>query len=150
MNQTENYQLSLWDPEDRIQRTDFNADNAKIEAALAELDAASEEHTSAIAKLGNCRLYTTSYEGTGTNGASGQSSLTFPSAPYLMIISHSGQMIFCLPRVGFGFTITGTSLSPLTVIYLGNTINWHSTAVGTQMNMRGTTYQVFALLDAAE
>lgn len=35
MNQTENYQLSLWDPEDRIQRTDFNADNAKIEAALA-------------------------------------------------------------------------------------------------------------------
>ena len=34
MNQTSNYQLSQWDPEDRILRTDFNSDNAKIDAAL--------------------------------------------------------------------------------------------------------------------
>ena len=34
LNQTNNYQLCQWDPEDFIFRTDFNADNAKIDAAL--------------------------------------------------------------------------------------------------------------------
>ena len=31
MQQTENYALNQWDPEDRILRTNFNADNAKID-----------------------------------------------------------------------------------------------------------------------
>ena len=35
MNQTTNYQLSQWEPTDRILMSDFNADNAKIDAALA-------------------------------------------------------------------------------------------------------------------
>ena len=35
MTKTENYQLNQWDPEDRVTHTDFNADNAKIDAALA-------------------------------------------------------------------------------------------------------------------
>ena len=34
-NQTTNYQLNQWQPTDPVQRTDFNADNAKIDAALA-------------------------------------------------------------------------------------------------------------------
>ena len=34
MNATTNYQLNQWDASDRVLRTDFNADNAKIEAAL--------------------------------------------------------------------------------------------------------------------
>ena len=34
MNQTTNYQLSQWEPTDRILMSDFNADNAKIDAAL--------------------------------------------------------------------------------------------------------------------
>ena len=34
MGQTANYQLNLWDKTDRIQMEDFNADNAKIDAAL--------------------------------------------------------------------------------------------------------------------
>ena len=37
MNATTNYQLSQWDASDRVLRTDFNADNAKIEAALSGL-----------------------------------------------------------------------------------------------------------------
>ena len=40
MNQTNNYQLCQWDGEDRILRTDFNADNAKIDAAIADNAAA--------------------------------------------------------------------------------------------------------------
>ena len=33
-NHTENYQLSQWERSDRILMEDFNADNAKIDAAL--------------------------------------------------------------------------------------------------------------------
>lgn len=33
-NKTEHYQLNQWDPEDDFLRTDFNEDNAKIDAAL--------------------------------------------------------------------------------------------------------------------
>ena len=36
MTQTTNYHLNLWDPSDRILREDFNGDNAKLDAALAE------------------------------------------------------------------------------------------------------------------
>ena len=38
-NQTTNYQLNQWEATDQILRTDFNADNAKVDAALAGLDA---------------------------------------------------------------------------------------------------------------
>ena len=34
-NQTTNYQLNQWEATDQVLRTDFNADNAKIDAALA-------------------------------------------------------------------------------------------------------------------
>ena len=48
-NYTTNYQLNQWEPTDQVQRTDFNADNAKIEAALVALSAAS-------AGYGNCQI----------------------------------------------------------------------------------------------
>ena len=34
-NYTEHYQLNQWEPEDKVLRTDFNADNLKIDGALA-------------------------------------------------------------------------------------------------------------------
>ena len=34
-NQTTNYQLNQWEATDQVLRTDFNADNAKVDAALA-------------------------------------------------------------------------------------------------------------------
>ena len=36
-NQTTNYQLNQWEPTDAVQRVDFNADNAKLDAALKSL-----------------------------------------------------------------------------------------------------------------
>ena len=39
MEHTSNYNLSQWAGEDRILREDFNADNAKIDAALELLSA---------------------------------------------------------------------------------------------------------------
>ena len=46
MNQTSNYQLSQWEPSDRILRTDFNSDHEKIDAALkTNADAIAAETT---------------------------------------------------------------------------------------------------------
>ena len=39
-NQTTNYQLNQWETTDQVLRTDFNADNAKIDAPLAEVSIA--------------------------------------------------------------------------------------------------------------
>ena len=36
-NQTTNYQLNQWEPTDAVQRVEFNADNAKLDAALNAL-----------------------------------------------------------------------------------------------------------------
>lgn len=49
-NQTTNYDLNQWLSTDQVLRTDFNADNAKIDAALAALS----------------QLVTGTYEGDGT------------------------------------------------------------------------------------
>ena len=37
MNRTNNYNLCQWEADDKIQRVDFNGDNAKIDGALAGL-----------------------------------------------------------------------------------------------------------------
>ena len=87
MNQTEHFQLSQWDAEDRIQRTDFNADNAKLEEALAD-------HAAALAGCGNCRIYTASYVGTGAYGAENPNRLTFPWNPSMvLIIAATGRVL---------------------------------------------------------
>ena len=39
MRKTANYQLNQWDPGDRILREEFNADNARIDAAIAAVKA---------------------------------------------------------------------------------------------------------------
>ncbi len=49
-NHTPNYNLSQWEPSDPVQRTDFNTDNAKLDAALAAL-AAEKADASALAPL---------------------------------------------------------------------------------------------------
>ena len=51
MQQTTNYQLSQWDPEDRILRTDFNSDNEKIDTALKSQASTLSSHTSSISAL---------------------------------------------------------------------------------------------------
>ena len=48
MNQTARYKLNQWDPTDRILREDFNADNAKLEAALAGLNTSQKTHANQL------------------------------------------------------------------------------------------------------
>ena len=77
-NYTSSYQLCQWEASDKVLRTDFNGDNAKIDAALAahdgELDAltaalAGKADSSALTALaeGQLRIITGSYTGTGVS-----------------------------------------------------------------------------------
>ncbi len=84
-NQTTNYQLNQWEPTDAVQRVDFNADNAKIDAALAE-------HEAALAVRGNCQVYLYPYIGTGE---SGPVTFTFPHTPIFFTIQSNNETWVC-------------------------------------------------------
>lgn len=63
MQKTENYQLNQWDKTDRIQMEDFNADNAKIDAAIKEAkDAAA---VAAALATSTSKLHFGTYTGNG-------------------------------------------------------------------------------------
>ena len=169
-NQTTNYQLNQWEPTDQVLRTDFNADNAKLDAALADLtedvsekasqtalDALSSTvagHTAAIAQCGNCTLWTTSYAGTGQYGEDHPSSLTFPKMPLLVILGGSnGHLMFFLAGQA---AVSGIELdfnepcfwTPVT--WSGTTVSWYSDTAMKQMNHSNYTYYALALLNAEE
>ena len=70
-NHTENYGLCQWEATDQVLREEFNQDNAKVDTALEALDNLVTQHgeqlsaqEAAIAKLGNCTIYYTTYTGT--------------------------------------------------------------------------------------
>ncbi len=52
-NHTPNYQLSQWEPSDQFRRTDFNEDNAKIDAALSALTGRVSSAESSLAGKAN-------------------------------------------------------------------------------------------------
>jgi len=52
-NFTSNYNLNQWEPDDRVLRTDFNADNTKIDAALSELKQKADMSLYYIGQIGS-------------------------------------------------------------------------------------------------
>ena len=144
MTQTPNFQLNQWSPEDYVRRTDFNADNAKIDAALAA--------------AGNCRIVTGSYTGTGKYGYTNKNSLTLPFSPVLLLISGGNNGFAVIPMGGEnGAAYFGTTKATWKVARDGNTISWHmsdgnhsdgstwSDSAEGQMNTSNTTYYYTAL-----
>ena len=73
-NKTDNYALNQWVGTDPVLMEDFNADNAKIDAALAAL------------KAGELKMAVGSYKGSGSHGTANPNSLSFDFAPSLVII----------------------------------------------------------------
>ena len=51
MNRTSNYNLCQWERQDKVQMEDFNADNAKIDAALAAVRDRVNSLTAAVHKV---------------------------------------------------------------------------------------------------
>lgn len=173
-NQTENYELNQWLATDQVLRTDFNADNAKLDAALADLaedvsekasqtalDALSSTvagHTAALALTGNIQLHITTYVGTGTDGSDTPNMLTFQSAPFLVVITGGeenswgviAQKTGIMLRGGHLFTpqVSGGTSCPTTWAADGKSVTWfapNSGAAG-QFNYSETTYTVYTFL----
>ena len=92
MNRTNNYNLCQWEETDRVQRTDFNEDNAKIDAAVKAVDrrvdgleASKADKTALAAVEGKIsRIVTGTYAGTG--GSSGVRRISLPGRPKLVLI----------------------------------------------------------------
>jgi hypothetical protein len=167
MTKTENLQLPQWEATDYVQRSDFNeafasldegystamaaaaqvtaslgnkADVATVEAAVEALAA---QHSSDVAKLGNCRIVTGSYTGTGECGKSHPVTLTF-DAPLLLLILNS--TIFSKTTGGMI-----NSSANLSLTWAENSISWfNSTNENTMFNTSGTTYNYLALLAQSE
>ncbi len=164
MNKTSNYQLNQWELHDRVMMQDFNADNAKIDAALkAEVDAraaADAAETSArkttdaaiqaeLAKRGNCKIWTTGYTGDGTHGAEHANKITFPGSPIVVWIFDQDSRVMCIGPYK-GSCLNYMSGGTCNVDWKGNTVSWYL-ATGTsysQMNGPNMAYYVVALLRA--
>ena len=92
MKRTTNYNLCQWEETDRVRRTDFNEDNAKIDAAVKAVDGrvdgleASKADKTALAAVEGkiSRIVTGTYAGTG--GSSGVRRISLPGRPKLVLI----------------------------------------------------------------
>ena len=172
-NYTSNYQLCQWKETDKVLRTEFNADNAKIDAAIAAVDSRVSsvsggkasisalnsvkstvdslvqtvaEHTSELAKKGNCQLYATSYTGDGGYGSSSWNSLTFPHKPFAVVVAQGTGALLLFQGVQGGAKAGGSD--GVIAQWSGNTVKWyHHLSAQAQMNERTYTYLVFALLE---
>ncbi|MCI9156001.1 MAG: hypothetical protein HFF44_03545 [Lawsonibacter sp.] len=158
-NQTPNYQLSQWEKSDKVLMDDFNADNAKIDAAIkAEADARSAQVSvlnAALNKCGNCQIWTTSYAGNDLYGASNPCTLTFPGKPLVVFIGECGAGynntgIFACILQGQTTTFAQSHfIAGLTLTWGENSLSWsnHESAVS-QLNSASRTYTVVALMEA--
>ena len=158
-NFTANYNLSQWERSDQVKMEDFNADNAKIDGALAgkaeqsALNALSQTvsgHTATLNKKGNCQIYFSTYTGTGSYGQSGPTSYTFPGKPlFVMVGTLSNElMIMFFQGVKLGAYFRNADQYGVPVSWSGNTISWYAGSDFQQLNMKGVHYNIMALIAA--
>ena len=173
-NHTPNYSLCQWEAEDKVLRTEFNADNAKIDAAIKAVDrrvdgkasttsvsslkstvdslsqTVTQQATTLVGK-GNCQIYATSYTGRGTYGESSPCSVRFPKKPMVVFITGpSGiQGIFSYGEPVHNVGRFGVGGNYINLTWSGNNLSWYATtnAEG-QMNSSGKKYSIIGLLQA--
>ena len=140
MTDTQHYQLNQWAADDQVLRTDFNADNAKIDAALGAV------------KGCNCRLYVKTYTGTGENGPVVH---TFPYRPMAVMIFSNGGGTWLFSALGAGYISGRATINS----YVSTPITWNdrSISIGDAgdtpfycANSSDGTYFLVAFLDVQE
>ncbi|USF26962.1 hypothetical protein N510_001895 [Firmicutes bacterium ASF500] len=159
MNHTSNYNLCQFEETDRVRRTDFNEDNAKIDAAVKAVDrrvdgleASKADKTALAAVEGKIsRIVTGTYAGTG--GSSGVRRISLPGRPKLVLIrtdypntSHHDEAIaitdICLCRC---HTYHSLSVDPPTSGYaLEN--NGFTVPANCDQNYSGSTQHYMAII----
>lgn len=132
MDKTGNYQLCLWDAEDRILMGDFNEDNKTLDAALHAEKEARESAVSAlnaaVEKCGNCKIWTASYKGTGKYGESNPNSLTFPWTPELvLIVNATGRFIHLVQGCSSAMMPWNGAELMSNITWSNNTVSWYCT-----------------------
>ena len=164
-NYTSNYGLCQWEANDKVLRSEFNGDNAKIDAAISAVDSRVDGKASTSAlnslkntvsslsttitgqgntlgKKGNCQVAVTSYTGNGQNTRTH----TFPKKPVMLFIIGNALMF-----VGYGSTwamnhdgsfAINTAWSGASVTLSVNAITNQARAIA---NVNGKTYQIIAL-----
>ena len=168
MNRTANYNLCQFEAGDQVQRTDFNEDNAKIDAALSGHDSSlgslSSKITSLtstvngkasqsaldtlknqVAKLGNCRIEALTYTGTGRHGTANPTQVTFSARPAFFIIHGLAQFIIGPSPVNKLITTLYNGPVYCDCSWSGNRLSFWGTDADTQLNHNGTVYTVIAL-----
>ena len=139
-NYTEQYQLSLWEPGDKVLREEFNENHQKIADAIQGLKTAAE---SAIGTGGKtCRITYGSYTGKNVYGSGNKNSLTFDFEPKIVIIdgkTYSNDVLVLIS----GCTMTSSNTNPITVSWSGKSVSWYSANNATyQFNASGTYYYI--------
>lgn len=145
--QTPNYKLSRWAGTDRILMEDFNADNEKIEAALAA-------HAARLAGVGNCKIEYGTYIGDGTYGQAHQQTLPFSGKPLLVSLTCSYTPAFCIMTRDISHSNVISSsikITPFPHWDVENGVRWWSSgSAEEQFNTARQTYFYCALLAADE
>ena len=97
-NHTTNYQLNQWEPTDQVLRTDFNADNAKLDAALAGLDAAKADREDLTALEGSLEAVsadlTTITFGSYTGDGEASRTISLGFTPKAVLLMESSGRLF--------------------------------------------------------
>ena len=129
-NYTTNYQLCQWEANDKVLRSDFNADNQKIDAALKA--------------KGNCILYWGSYTGTGEYGPSHPNTLTADFVPVAALIcgdrDGGSKSSAFLVRGCTYYEVVYSGSQGIHVSWQNNSLSWYGDNVGSQLNDPNTTY----------
>lgn len=175
-NHTSNYGLCQWEATDQVLRTEFNEDNAKIEAALVKHDTAMAENvqaiqteasarasgdlaeeqarTSAVASLmtelskrGNCSIELKSYTGDGTFGSGHATAISFSGTPqFVVVVNKSSGGLTTLVKGCAQGQVIEDNVRSLSVVWSGNSVFLTAKDMYTQMNEPGKTYLVIGLI----
>ena len=157
---TANYGLCQWAATDKVLRTDFNQDNAKVDAALKSMAdrlaalASLESQVQALSALvGRVealegKVVSGSYVGSGEHGNfDPPNTLTFDKRPYLVIVTGKTTALF--PGTvdeGVSTPPTGDNNASNNFTWTGNTLKWFNYSdVYYQLNQAGQTYHYRAL-----
>lgn len=141
VHHTANYSLSQWESTDRILMEDFNADNAKLDAALTA-------QAAAIALCGNCQLYHLEYQGAGAGYRDNPKTVAFPHKPLFVSINNNG-FHFSIPYGALAYRAEKTTYF---FTWTENSLTWYSSSTDSLYGMDSVNSTVYltALLDLTE
>ncbi len=140
MTKTSNYQLNQWAATDQVRRTDFNADNQKIDAALAGLES-------------RAKIAAGTYTGTGSYGQGNPKILTFPFPPKFVLVIEADYTMSYVLKVLRGMTkaqvhagLNSSENEFVTVSWSGDSVSWwNNNSAFAMLNASGRTYYYIAL-----